>query len=146
MAMGGRLTKNDVSDVDNAVILLRYPSAIGVAETSWSWVGGLPTAGPVVYGIDGTLVAHGARDAAGVTLVERGQTEPRILDAPPLPEGERNAAEYFITSIQQERPIEGLVSPAVSRDAQEILEAAIRSIATGREVSLPLDGDLPGIR
>jgi predicted dehydrogenase len=145
VAMGGRLTKDDIADVDNAVILLRYPNAIGVAETSWSWVGGLPTAGPVVYGTEGTLVAHGAREAAGVTLITRGQTEPKILDAPPLPEGERNAVEYFIASIRRERPIEGLVSPAVSRDAQEILEAAILSIGTGREIPLPLDGKLPGI-
>jgi predicted dehydrogenase len=145
MAMGGRLTKTDVTDVDNAVILLRYPSAIGVAETSWSWVGGLPTAGPVVYGTAGTLVAHGAREAAGVTLITRGQTEPRIVDAPPLPEGERNAPEYFVTSIRRERPVEGLVSPAICRDAQEILEAAIQSIRTGREVPFPLDGSLPGI-
>jgi predicted dehydrogenase len=146
VAMGGRLTKNNITDVDNAVILLRYPSAIGVAETSWSWVGGLPTAGPVVYGTEGTLVAHGAREPVGVTLITRGQTEPKLLDAPLLPEGERNAVEYFVASIRRERPVEGLVSPAVSRDAQEILEAAIISIRTGREVTLPLDGDLPGIR
>jgi predicted dehydrogenase len=145
IAMGGRLAKEDVADVDNAVILLRYPNAIGVAETSWSWVGGLPTAGPVLYGTEGTLVAHGAREAAGVTLITRGQTEPKLLDAPPLPEGERNAVEYFVNAIRHERPIEGLVSPAVSRDAQEILEAAILSIRTGQEIPLPLDGRLPGI-
>jgi predicted dehydrogenase len=145
VAMGGCLTKEDITDVDNAVILLRYPNAIGVAETSWSWVGGLPTAGPVVYGTEGTLFAHGAREAVGVTLITRGQTEPKHVDAPPLPEGERNAVEYFVTSIRHERPIEGLVSPAVSRDAQEILEAAIISIRTGREVALPLDRELPGI-
>jgi predicted dehydrogenase len=145
VAMGGRLTKDDIGDVDNAVILLRYPNAIGVAETSWSWVGGLPTAGPVVYGTEGTLVAHGAREPVGVTLIARGQSEPKLVDAPPLPEGERNAVEYFIASIRRERSIEGLASPGVSRDAQEILEAAILSIRTGHEIPLPLDGDLPGI-
>jgi len=145
VAMGGRLTKDDVLDVDNAVLLLRYPHAIGVAETSWSWVGGLPTAGPVVYGTEGTLVAHGAREAAGVTLAVRGQPEPKIVEAPPLPEGQRNAPEYFVSSILQERPIEGLTSPEVCRDAQEILEAAIQSIASHREVALPLDGNLPGM-
>ncbi|HEY3081296.1 MAG TPA: Gfo/Idh/MocA family oxidoreductase [Chloroflexota bacterium] len=145
VAMGGRLTKQADVDVDNVVILLRYPSAIGVAETSWSWVGGLPTAGPVVYGVEGTLVAHGARDAAGVTMVRKGDKEPTIVEAPPLPEGERGAAEYFVGRVQSERPIEGLVSPEVCRDAQEILEAAIESIRTGREVAVPLDGRLPGI-
>lgn len=145
MAMGGRLTKDDIGDLDNAVILLRYPRAIGVAETSWSWVGGLPTAGPVAYGTDGTLVAHGAREPAGVTLITRDRQEPVILDAPPLPEGEANAPSYFIGRILAERPIEGLVSPEIARDAQEILEAALVSIRTGREVPLPLDGRWPGV-
>jgi predicted dehydrogenase len=145
IAMGGRLTKSDVLDLDNAVVLLRYQQAIGVAETSWSWVGGLPTAGPVVYGTEGTLWAHGAREAAGVTLALRGQTEPKVVEAPPLPEGERNAPEYFITSILKERRIAGLVSPEVCRDAQEILEAALQSIATQAEVTLPLDTRLPGV-
>lgn len=145
LAMGGRLIKEDIGDLDNAVILLRYPRAIGVAETSWSWIGGLPTAGPIAYGADGTLVAHGAREAAGITLITRARPEPAILDAPPLPAGEESAPAYFISRILAERPIEGLVSPEVCRDAQEILEAASLSIRTGREVPLPLDGHWPGI-
>ena len=80
-----------------------------------------------------------------MTLITRAQSEPTILDAPPLSEGERNAPEYFITSIRRERPIEGLVSPAICRDAQEILEAAIQSIRAGQEVPFPLDRSLPGI-
>lgn len=145
LAMGGRLTKEDIADLDNVVMLLRYPNAIGVAEASWSWVGGLPTAGPVVHGTTGTLVAHGAREAAGVTLIAQGQREPTIIEAPPLPADEANAPAYFISSIRHDRPIEGLVSPEVCRDAQEIIEAAARSIRTGSEVTLPLDSALPGI-
>jgi predicted dehydrogenase len=145
-AMGGRLTKDDVLDLDNAVMLFRYPHAIGVAETSWSWVGGRPTAGPVVYGTEGTLWAHGASEAAGVALAVRGQSEPTLIDAPPLREGERNAPEYFVRSIQTERRIEGLVSPEICRDAQEILEAALESITTHSEVALPLDTSLPGVQ
>jgi len=145
MAMGGRLAKDDIGDLDNAVILLRYPQAIGVAETSWSWVGGLPTAGPIAYGAEGTLVTHGAREAVGITLITRDRQEPVVLDAPPLPEGEETAPAYFISRILADQPIEGLVSPEVGRDAQEILEAALMSIRTGSEVSLPLDGQWPGI-
>jgi predicted dehydrogenase len=145
VAMGGRLTKTADVDVDNVVILCRYPQAIGVAETSWSWVGGLPTAGPVVYGTDGTLVAHGARETAGVTVVRKGGREPTVVEAPPLPEGERNAPEYFLRCIVDDRPVEGLVSPQVCRDAQEILEAAAWSIRTGAEVPFPLDRALAGI-
>jgi predicted dehydrogenase len=145
MAMGGRLTKTDITDLDNVVMLLRYPEAIAIAEASWSWVGGWPTAGPNVYGTEGTLVAYGTREADGLALITRGQTAPTVLEVPPLPPEAANAPAYFIDRIRRERPIEGLVSPAVCRDAQEILEAAIISIRTGREVALPLDAALPGI-
>ncbi|MBM4418350.1 MAG: Gfo/Idh/MocA family oxidoreductase [Chloroflexi bacterium] len=145
MAMGGRLTKDADSDVDNVVMLLRYDRAIAVSETSWSWVGGQPSAGPVVYGTEGTLYTLGARDAAGVGIVRKGDREPAMLDAPAIPLGDRNAPEYFISRIRADRPIEGMVSAHVSRDAQEILECARVSIATGREVAFPYDAALPGI-
>lgn len=145
MAMGGRLTKDDIADLDNVVMLLRYPRAIGVAEASWSWIGGLPAPGPTIWGQTGSLVTQGGREAAGVTLIKQGEREPTFIPADPLPEGERNAPEYFITAIMRERPIEGLVSATISRDAQEILAAAIRSIESGAEVALPLDRALPGV-
>jgi predicted dehydrogenase len=46
VAMGGRLTKTDITDLDNVAILLRYDRAIAIAESSWSWIGGYPSAGP----------------------------------------------------------------------------------------------------
>jgi len=145
LAMGGRLTKTDIADLDNVVMLLRYDRAIAIAEATWSWVGGYPTTGPIVYGTEGSLIAHSAREQQDVTLVTRASQEIREVKAEPLPEGERHAPEYFLKCIEEDRPVEGLVSPAVCRDAQEILEAAIESIRTGREVPLPLDRALPGV-
>lgn len=58
---------------------------------------------------------------------------------------EANAPAYFLACIRADRPPEGLVSPGICRDAQEILDAAIQSIRTGRDVALPLDAHLPGI-
>ena len=145
MAMGGRLTKEDITDLDNIAMVLRYDRAIAIAEASWSWVGGWPSAGPVVYGTEGTLVAHGVKDSAGISLVTKEHPDQRTVDVPPLPEGQEHAPAYFISSILNDRPVEGLVSAAVSRDAQEIMEAAILSIRTGREIVLPIDAQLPGI-
>ena len=145
MAMGGRLTKHDITDLDNVVMLLRYDRAIALAESSWSWIGGYPSAGPYVYGTEGSLIAHSGKETPDVTIVTKSDQTPREVKAEPLPEGERNAPEYFLKCIAEDRPIEGLVSPEVSRGAQEILEAAVMSIATGSEVALPLDQALPGI-
>ncbi|HYI26195.1 MAG TPA: Gfo/Idh/MocA family oxidoreductase [Thermomicrobiales bacterium] len=145
VAMGGRLTKEDEADLDNIAILLRYDRAIAIAEASWSWIGGWPTAGPLVYGTEGTIAAHGLKDPMAVALVTKDQKEPRVLDVPPLPQGQEHAPAYFISSILNDQPIDGLVSAAVSRDAQEIMDAAIESIRTGHEVSIPRDARIPGI-
>jgi predicted dehydrogenase len=145
MAMGGRLTKTDISDLDNVVMLLRYDKAIAINESSWSWIGGYPTAGPLVYGTEGSLAALSARDTGEIALIKKGDTQLTEVKADPLPEGERSASEYFIKCIDEDRPIEGLVSPAICRDAQEILEAAVVSIRTGAEVAVPLDSALPGL-
>lgn len=145
MAMGGRLAKNDIADLDNVVMVLRYDRAIAIAESSWSWVGGYPTAGPIAYGTEGSLVAHSTKEPTDITIVTKKDPQPREIKAPPLPEGERNAPEYLLKCIAEDQPVSGLVSAEVSRDAQEILEAAIISIRTGREVSLPIDRLLPGV-
>ena len=81
---------------------------------------------------------HGAGDAGALLHVTRDNPDGALVEVPPLPEGERSAVEYFLTCLAGDHPIEGLVSPAVGRDTQEILEAGLRAGATGREVSLPL--------
>ncbi len=145
MAMGGRLTKDDISDLDNVVMMLRYENAIAINEASWSWIGGFPAAGPLVYGTEGSIAAMSAREPMEVALIKKGETQLTEIKGDPLPEGEASASEYFVKRVVEDRPIEGLVSPAVCRDAQEILEAAIVSIRTGAEVTIPMDAALPGL-
>jgi predicted dehydrogenase len=143
----GRLQKDDLDVDDNAVLLLRYQRAMAVIEATWTAAGPVLHGGPVLYGRDGTLVAdrrpargegRGAGDAGTLLHVTRDNPDGALIDVPPLHEGERSAVEYFLTCLAGDRPIEGLVSPAVGRDTQEILEAGLRAGATGREVSLPL--------
>jgi len=143
----GRLQKDYIAVDDNAVLLLRYPGAMAVIEATWTAAGPVLDSGPVLYGRDGTLVARrqpprGEGQAAAphgdILHVSRDEPEGRSLTPPPLPEGERTAVEYFLTCLAAERPIEGLVSLAVGRDTQEILEAGLRAARTGCEISLPL--------
>jgi predicted dehydrogenase len=61
-----------------------------------------------------------------------------MLDPPPLPDAARDGPTHFLTSIRAGRPVEGLCAPEVGRDVQEVLEAALRASATGRDVELPL--------
>jgi predicted dehydrogenase len=63
-----------------------------------------------------------------------------VVEAPATPADERDGVTYFLARVRDGRPIEGLCTPEVGRDVQEILGAALRSSATGQTVDLPADG------
>ena len=69
----------------------------------------------------------------------RDNPDGELIEPPELPDGERNATEFFLAHLAAERPITGLVSLEVGRDTQEILEAGLIAARAGHETSLPLD-------
>ena len=56
---------------------------------------------------------------------ERSATEAETIPAPALPDHYASAPDYFTHCLLHDEPFEGIVSPELSRDAQEILEAGI---------------------
>lgn len=135
-----RLVKDDIVVDDNAVLTLRYPTAIAVIEATWTAAGPVPDGGPTISGTLGSFVVHGSSGVhpRGVRHLSPDVPDGRVIEPPPLPEGQRNATEYFLACLRADLPFEGQVSPDVSRDAQEILEAGLRSSRTHRTVGLPL--------
>ena len=142
-AVAARLRKPDLRAEDTAVVVLRYPRAIAVLEASWTQIGGEPAFGMVVYGDAGTLIVHQPRATRDGQTVGPGRVEvvtdagSEILEPPPLPSAERDGPTYFLTCLREGRAVEGLCAPDVGRDVQEVLEAALRASASGRDVELP---------
>jgi hypothetical protein len=62
------------------------------------------------------------------------------VEPPPLRADERDGPTYFLSRLAGGQPVEGLCAPETGRDVQEVLAAALRSSATGREVTLPFEG------
>jgi len=92
-----------------------------------------------IYGIEGAIAVTGPSELTIATRATGGGTsEPRVVPCPPLPDHARSGPSYFVHQLLTGQPFEGIVSAEVSRDAQEILQAGLLSIAEGREVSLPL--------
>ena len=120
---------------DNAILLMKYDHAFGVAEASWTQTVGYAAPNPVAYGSEGSLALH-----KGEVILQRKGEDPRTLEVKPLPDGERNGPEYFLKVLDEGRAVEGMCSAEVSRNAQEILEAGLRSADEGREMRLPLGG------
>ncbi|HVC34941.1 MAG TPA: Gfo/Idh/MocA family oxidoreductase [Chloroflexota bacterium] len=145
---------------DNAVAILRFANgALGVIDAKWGQVGPAPVR-TSYHGSRGTLVNGPAGTELYSTLEQAtpGGWEPLDLHgrpghgrqpanlggwrAPSASAGGSGSAgaeqRYFVDCLLHGRPIEGAASPRVARDAQEVIEAAYRSAASGRSVQLPM--------
>jgi predicted dehydrogenase len=143
-AVAAHLRKAGLPAEDNAIVVLRYPRALGLLEASWTQIGGEPGLAMVLHGDAGTLLVHQPRPASAGHAAGPGTvrlvtaTGSDVIDPPALPADERDGPTYFLSRIMDGRPVEGLCAPDVGRDVQEVLAAALRSSATGRAVALPL--------
>ncbi len=119
---------------DNAIILMKYPHAFGVAEACWTQTTGYATNNPVAYGTEGSIAISGNK-----LIVQRPGKETEEIEAPPTQAPRRSGPEYLIHCLESGEPIEGFCSMSVSRDAQEILEAGKRAADSGQTMNLPLN-------
>jgi len=128
-AVKGRLVKTDIPVEDNAIILMQYAGAFGIAEACWTQAGHRPY-GFQVLGQRAGLVVE--RD--GLLRVDEQNPDGLAVDVPALPEGQRNGPEHFVACVRAGRQPEGLLGLDVAVQAQRILEAALVSCRTGSAV------------
>jgi len=131
VGVSGTLVKEGFPVDDNAVILMKYPHAFGVAEASWTQQAPDGSANPSLFGSDGTLSVIGGR-----VRLAREQREPEFFDPDPPSPGRRNGAEYLVSCLRAGAPVEGMCSAETSLIAQEILQAGLESAREGREIRL----------
>jgi predicted dehydrogenase len=142
-AYGGNYAKDFFSVEDNGIMVLGYPRGHSVAEGTWSQPGipvRLPT---MIYGEKGAIAVV-SRTEVRLALGVPGQlaaSDAEVVAAGPLPPHFRSGPDYFTYSLLHDEPFVGLPSLEVSLDAQEILEAGLRSMSSGQRVDLPLSGD-----
>jgi len=120
---------------DDAVVLLEYPDATAVLLPSWDWPYGKGQA--EFFGPNGSLLVMG--DSLFFHGKERGEPGKPLgetLDTLPLPPERADGTTYFLNCIRNNKPVEGPVSPELNVGVNEIIDAAIESIRTGRAVSL----------
>jgi predicted dehydrogenase len=138
MGMAGRLVKKHLLVDDNGILLLRYPQAICRLEMTWTEpISHVPPHDPVLYGTDGIILA-----GAEVMVHTRENKEGTVIPLDDLPIGQANATDHFVTCIQNGTAPQGQTCPELSRNAQEITEAGLRSVTTGMEMQLPIEDHL----
>lgn len=114
--VAGRYVKDYIDVDDNAVLLLDYGNALGICEASWTQIG--HGYGQYFYGSKANLFIHDWR----FMKYDKEHPEGCEIQAPKLPEHMKNGAEYLMHCLDTGAEIEGLCSPEISRDAQELLE------------------------
>jgi predicted dehydrogenase len=133
----GHCLKDYITLDDNAVIVMQWPRAIAITEASWTQIGHLTSYFATIYGSEGTLHVEPGKNGR-LLLATREHEDGIEVPVDPLPSELSSATNYFLHCIHHGKPVEGLCSAEVSRDAQEILEAGILSATQGEAISLPL--------
>ena len=119
---------------DNGVILVRFPSAIAVAQGSWTTLGKTYlTAGPLMlFGSSGALSFEIYGEKPVVQLTRGAGHDVEIIEPDPLPEGRATLAEAFIHHLETGEPLHETLSAAFNLKMTAALDAGLRSAASGR--------------
>jgi len=133
VALGGTYVRDYLTVEDNAVLLMGYKKAMGIAEASWSQIGeGVPPRYTlIINGSEGVIAA--GRELK-IYTAEKKTWE--TITPSPLEKGRRNGPEHFVTCIREDKPVDDVVSSIYNRDAQAILEAGLISMREDRTVYL----------
>jgi predicted dehydrogenase len=141
VAHGGRFSKEFFTVEDTGIMILGYPRGQSVVEGTWTQPAvpvRLPT---VIYGENGAIALTGPDEVSVANLGTSGElvsTDAKTVEAAPLPAHYASGPDYFTYSLLHDEPFEGMVSPQIARDTQEILDAGLRSMAEERQIGLPL--------
>jgi glucose-fructose oxidoreductase len=127
---------------EHSITIARYPFGLSKFETRWGtftdpWTHQpQPKCGFVLVGTDGTISSYDYAET--VRLQDRsnpsGVEVPVDLLAPPT----QNPVQYFVHALSHNLPIDGPLSPQLSRLGQRIVDTAYRSAKEKR--TLPLIG------
>lgn len=126
---------------EHSVTVARYAHGLSKFETRWGtftdpWTHQpQPKCGFVVVGAAGAISSYDYESAVRVQTRDCPEGRDVPVDPPAAPY--RNPVEYLIDCIERGLPVEGPLSPAVSRVGQQIVDAALASASDGRVVPLP---------
>jgi len=115
---------------DEATIVLAYPHAQAILQASWNWP--FSRKDMEVYGQKGYAITVG-RDKVRVRLPEKEET---AAEAKPLEKTKEDSVSYLRAVLAGELKPDGLSSLETNVIVTEILDAARKSAATGKTISL----------
>ena len=134
--MGGQI-KDSIAVEDNALIAMTYPFGIATAEASWTQIGKLTSYTTAIYGTEGTLLVE-PRPEGKLYLATADDPSGREISLPEQDPRLRDSAAHFVSVVRDGAEPWLLCRPDLARNAQEIMEAGLKSSQQGIHISLPL--------
>ncbi len=135
-ALAGNFCRDDIAVEDNAVLLMRYPRAMAIAEASWTQHGKIGAYAPVLYGEKGSLLV-GPRAQGGLLRADLEDQAGVAIPVPPAPEHLTNATAHFLWGIRTSEPFTALCDPEICRDSTAILDAGLESAGSSSTLKQP---------
>lgn len=124
--LAGNFCRDDIAVEDNAVILMKYPRAMAVAEASWTQHGKLDAYAPIIHGETGSLLV-GPRAAGGLVRADLGHPAGVDVPTPAAPPHMANATAHFLWALRNGEAFTPMCQPEICRDATATLDAALAS-------------------
>ncbi|HKW97175.1 MAG TPA: Gfo/Idh/MocA family oxidoreductase [Bryobacteraceae bacterium] len=115
---------------DNADLMLSYKNGVGIYEASWDLPNGYQDL--EVFGLKGSVYMKN-----GSAELRKGR-ETQALPLEPLPPDRAEPLAYMTSSLKAGKPLEGLTALEINVGVVEIIEAAKKSVETGKAISLPI--------
>ena len=132
LGMNANLASHWGDAEDNAVMLARFPGALGLFEGSWTTLdpdhGGRK--GMVVYGTKGTMIPEQTAEPA--VRIQRGGDRIERVEAAPLPEGRHTLAHGVYGHLEGRHELHPTLEMGFNLEVMAILDAGLRSSRSGK--------------
>jgi glucose-fructose oxidoreductase len=125
---------------EQSITIVRFDGGLSKFETRWGtftdpWTHQpQPKCGFVVVGTEGTISSYDFENSIRIQTRERPEGYEMAVDALGFPRS--NPVEYVLHCMDTGRPLEGPLSPEISRKGQVLVDCAFRSAYEKRRVSI----------
>jgi glucose-fructose oxidoreductase len=125
---------------EHSITIARYKKGLSKFETRWGtftdpWtLQPQPKCGFVIMGSKGTISSYDYEKTIRIQTREKPEGYEMPVDELKAPQ--RNPIEYFLDCLEQNKPVEGPLSPEICRIGQQIVDSAVLSAKEKRTVKL----------
>jgi glucose-fructose oxidoreductase len=125
---------------EHAIVIARYATGLSKFETRWGtfsdpWTHQpQPKCGFVIVGTQGTISSYDLEPTLRLQSADCPQGEDLAVDR--LEHPHNNPVAYVLHCLENQLPIDGPLSPAISRIGQQIVDSAMLSVEKGGTVRL----------